>query len=177
MANTFSRFEPVPQPTVLSLGAQPASTAQPLVAARAPRGAAVRARRGRLPIATVAGALLAALALLVSGDAAADGMRCGNRLVSKGDTQYKVRSVCGDPDATDRRVITRRERRRVNGPCYRDDRGHVRCEQSAEVAVDVVIDEWTYDFGTQRFVHHVIFEDGHLIRVVTGGYGYKTSAD
>jgi len=34
-----------------------------------------------------------------------------------------------------------------------------------------VVDEWTYDFGPQRFVHYLTFLDGKLARVETGSYG------
>lgn len=120
--------------------------------------------------------VVAVAACLLSGatDAAATaGMRCGQRLVSKGDTLYSVRAVCGEPDAADRRVVTRSERRRVRGPCFKAEDGKLRCERSEEVFVDVVIDEWTYDFGAQRFIRYLTFENGSLSRVVTGGYGYK----
>jgi len=109
--------------------------------------------------------------------ASADGMRCGSRVVSSGDTLYAVRAVCGEPDAADRRVVTRTEVQRVKAPCFRDDRGAVRCERDTAVQVDVIIDEWTYDFGTQKFIRYLTFENGRLQRVATGGYGYKTAAE
>ncbi|HTV17727.1 MAG TPA: DUF2845 domain-containing protein [Polyangiaceae bacterium] len=114
-------------------------------------------------------AALAGLALaLGAGDAAADGMRCGNRLVSKGDSTFDVRSRCGEPDDANRRVETRTERRRVRVAC---GRGEARCDQVQEVSTDVVIDEWTYDFGPQTFVRYLTFVDGKLFRVDTGSYG------
>ena len=63
-------------------------------------------------------AALAAVAVAFgAGEAAAEGMRCGNRLVSKGDSTYEVRSRCGEPSDANRRVETRTERRRVRVPC------------------------------------------------------------
>lgn len=115
----------------------------------------------------------AALLFGATGASATEGTRCGQRLVSKGDTLYTVRAVCGEPDAADRRVVTRSERRRVRGPCFKDRAGELRCERIQEVLVDVVIDEWTYDFGTRRLLRHLTFENGALARVTTGGYGYK----
>jgi hypothetical protein len=111
----------------------------------------------------------AALAVAFAArDAAAEGMRCGNRLVSKGDSTYEVRSRCGEPDDATRRVETRTERRRVRVPC---GRGEARCDRVEEVSADVVIDEWTYDFGPQTFVRFLTFVDGKLYRVNTGSYG------
>jgi hypothetical protein len=105
---------------------------------------------------------------LGAGDAAADGMRCNNRLVSKGDSTYAVRSRCGEPDDATRRVETRTERRRVRVPC---GPGGALCDRIQEVSADVVIDEWTYDFGSQQFVRYLTFVDGKLYHIATGSYG------
>ena len=105
---------------------------------------------------------------LGSSDAGADGMRCGSRLISTGDSTYTVKSRCGAPQDATRRVETRTERRRVRVDC---GRGNTRCEREQEVSIDVVVDEWTYDFGPQRFIHILTFVDGKLARVDTGGYG------
>jgi uncharacterized protein DUF2845 len=115
-----------------------------------------------------------ALALGYAGDAAADGMRCGDRLVNTGDSTYDVKSRCGPPQDATRRVETRTERRRVRVPC---GRGEARCDRVQEVSTDVLIDEWTYDFGPQRFIHYLTFVDGRLYRVGTGSYGTNPDSD
>lgn len=108
--------------------------------------------------------------IAVASEARADGMRCGRRLVSTGDSLYRVRSVCGEPADAQRRVVTMTERRRVRVPCGRDE-AEARCERTEAYARDVVVDEWTYDFGAQRFIRHLTFLDGRLEQVATGGYG------
>lgn len=114
-------------------------------------------------------ASLAALAVTFgAADASAEGLRCRNRLVSKGDSTYEVRSRCGEPDDVSRRIETRTERRRVRVPC---GRGEALCDRVQEVTVDVVIDEWVYDFGPQTFVRYLTFVDSRLFRVDTGSYG------
>ena len=126
-------------------------------------------------------AALVTAALVVAStrpsSAGTDGMRCGQRLVTTGDSTYQVRSLCGEPAATDRRVEQRVERRRVRGPCFKDQEGKLRCERDEAVAIDVVIDDWTYDFGPRRFVHYLTFENGKLVRVATGGYGTVGATD
>ena len=117
----------------------------------------------------VPAALLSALAsLTAAGDAHAYSMSCRNRIVSTGDSTYKVKGICGDPDDARQRVETRTVRRRVSVPCAQ---GY--CSVVVEDAVQVVIDEWTYDFGTQRFVRYLTFEQGILSKIDTGSYGYK----
>jgi hypothetical protein len=116
------------------------------------------------------GAALLSAVSSFAAPVAADGMSCGNRLVSKGDSLYQVRSVCGEPDDAQRRVETRRERRRVRVPCQQ---GTSQCETTVEHTTDVVVDEWTYDFGRHRFVRFLTFVDGRLAVVNTGGYGSR----
>ena len=119
----------------------------------------------------VAGSALAC-ALFLGGAARADGMQCGDNLVTSGDSLYQVRSICGDPDAAYHRIEYRTLRHRVAAPCVRDN-GKVRCETIVEQTVEVHIDEWTYDFGKDRFIEYLTFEQGQLVRVTEGSYGHK----
>jgi hypothetical protein len=114
---------------------------------------------------------LALGASLGVGDAHADSMSCKNRLVSKGDSLYKVRSLCGEPDAAQRRIELRTIKHKVRRNCDHDK--NARCDDVVERTVEVVIDEWTYDFGRNRFVRYVTFEQGSLMSVRVGSYGYK----
>ena len=113
-------------------------------------------------------AVLLATFLLQPTLAAADGMRCGNKLVSDGDTTYDVHSRCGEPQGKTKRVELRTVRAWVGAPCVSGD---ARCGRAVERTVEVQIEEWIYDFGPTKFIHYVTFEDGRLLRVVTGGYG------
>lgn len=113
-----------------------------------------------------------AISLFSSEPATADSLRCDRRLVSTGDSQYQVRAVCGAPDAETRRVEHRTVRRHVSGPC-RDGSSKAHCGVVEERTVEVIIDEWVYDFGSNRFVQHVLFEQGTLVRVISGSYGHK----
>ncbi|HET9931242.1 MAG TPA: DUF2845 domain-containing protein [Polyangiaceae bacterium] len=113
-----------------------------------------------------------ACVLLVGESARADGMQCGDSLVTTGDSLYQVRSTCGDPDAAYHRVEYRTVRHRVAAPCVHEN-GRVRCETVIEQTVEVHIDEWTYDFGKDRFIEYLTFEQGQLVRVNEGSYGHK----
>jgi hypothetical protein len=102
----------------------------------------------------------------------AEAMQCGNRLASPGDSLYRVRSVCGEPDDAQRRVELRSVSRRVLRPCVVDNKKSL-CEEVVEETFQVVIDEWTYDFGKNRFIRYLTFEQGKLIRIDSGSYGSK----
>jgi hypothetical protein len=110
----------------------------------------------RLPILL---ALCLGVALL-AGDASADTLRCGSKLVATGDTLYDVKMRCGDPAFATRRTEVRSVSSWGVGA-------------GATRTIEVVIDEWTYDFGPQKFMQHLFFEQGRLISVITGHRGQK----
>jgi hypothetical protein len=105
-----------------------------------------------------------------AGDAQAfQGFRCGTgRLVEEGDRPPEVQNRCGDPDTAD----TREEHRTLRKTVWTYIDG-VPVGKEVEYTVTVMIDEWTYDLGPHRFIRHLIFEDGRLIRVWTADRGYK----
>jgi hypothetical protein len=114
------------------------------------------------------------IAVLVGGAVPRDaqafqGFRCATgRLVEEGDRPPEVQSRCGDPDTADSREEHRTVRRTVW--TYVDG---VPIGKEVEVSISVMIDEWTYDLGPHRFVRHLIFEDGRLVRVWTADRGSK----
>lgn len=115
---------------------------------------------------------LTLVALTSSASARADSLACNGRIVSTGDSRYEVKSVCGEPDDMVQRIEYRTVRGRVTGPCAREN-GKIRCSQTREQVVEVVIDEWTYDFGRNRFLEFLTFEEGKLLSIRTGSYGRK----
>ena len=119
--------------------------------------------------------LLGFATLALSPSARADSLSCNYRIVSSGDSRHEVRSVCGEPDDATQRVEYRTLRGRVVAPCTRDGK-RVRCSQTQETVVEVVIDEWVYDFGRNRFIQYLTFEQGRLVSVRSGSYGHKPTS-
>jgi Protein of unknown function (DUF2845) len=99
-------------------------------------------------------------AVLQAGAASADTLRCGNKLVTSGDTLYDVQVRCGAPAFATRRTEVRSVSSWGIGA-------------GATRTLEVVIDEWIYDFGPQKLMQHLIFEQGHLITVRSGHRGEK----
>jgi hypothetical protein len=116
---------------------------------------------------------LAGLALLLMAVGAApagaeESFRCQGRLVSKGDGKYDVHKKCGDPDAVTQRTDKRKLRERV-----RRWIGNVMEEVTEEREVEVIVQEWTYDLGPQRFVRVVDFENDRVVAVHARDYGHQ----
>ena len=99
--------------------------------------------------------------LAATPPANADGLRCGHRLVSDGDSTYLVQARCGPPDDVNTWVEYRAVRIWVGNAWV--DR-----------TVEVKLERWIYDFGTDRLIRILVFEDGRLLKVDTGPHGEKS---
>ena len=107
---------------------------------------------------TIPGICLIAAALAVAGPAAADSMRCGSKLMTDGDPADKVEAYCGPPASIERREILRP---------WGYQRG-VTIHSTYEVSVEL----WTYNFGPNKLMYRLRFEDGLLVDVDTLTHGY-----
>ena len=88
--------------------------------------------------------------------------RCGNHLVVEGDTRAAVRAKCGDPTDISRRSVLRPPIIWRYGRPIRvghDD-------------IEVEVESWVYNLGTNRFMRRLRFEDGVVVEIETLGYGY-----
>ena len=83
-----------------------------------------------------------------AGASTADSFYCGPKLVEVGDTRLDVRARCGAATMEDRRIEQRKD-------------GSI-----------VTVDEWTYNLGPYRFTPTFRFEDGTLVHIEVGDYGY-----
>jgi hypothetical protein len=97
--------------------------------------------------------LLAGLLLSVTAQSAY-ALRCGNRLVSPGETDFQVRATCGNPYWIEEhyQVI-------VSG------------DENVEIAQPVEYSAWFFNFGANRFLVRLLFRDGHLVREESLGRG------
>lgn len=95
-------------------------------------------------------------ALLVLSGTDAHAFQCGDRLVYAGETMAAVIAKCGDPAAKLSRVETITER----------------TDTAAKRYTSMVIDEWTYNLGPDAFMRYLRFENGTLIEIQAGDYGY-----
>ncbi len=115
----------------------------------------------RLPAAL---SLVLALAAVLGSARAAAAMRCGNRLVQRGDSRYQVRQLCGEPQDVVRSQALRQVTLQVVPGVF------------DTVAQAVPVEQWTYDFGPNRFQRHLTFENGTLVRIATGRKGFRAAA-
>jgi Protein of unknown function (DUF2845) len=87
--------------------------------------------------------------------------RCGTRLISPGDNADKVLHFCGEPISVQTRLAER---------SYVDELG--RTYFFPGLRQEVVIEEWTYNFGPHQFMRLVRLENGFVAEIKQLGYGY-----
>jgi len=85
-------------------------------------------------------------------------LRCGSSLVDIGDHKLEVLRKCGEPVFADSRIELRYVKLQGTG-------------MEIGQYVPVMIDEWTYDFGSNRFVQLLRFENSRLVGIESLGYG------
>jgi hypothetical protein len=102
------------------------------------------------------------LCLLAVGPVAAETLRCGNDLITEGDPQLRVQRLCGEPADVQRTVEFREASYWIDG----------RLVQVAGGWREVPIETWTYNFGPNRFMRRLRFEDGLVVAIETLGYGH-----
>jgi hypothetical protein len=119
------------------------------------------------------GGILLTTALLLPVTAQA--MRCGNHLISKGDTQAKVLRYCGEPVQAKRSLGLR-------SGVYLDrwQRGDPARDLTFSTGKyipygrrEVVVEDWVFNFGPSRLMRQVTFENGIVTKVKKLDYGYR----
>ncbi|MFZ6801692.1 DUF2845 domain-containing protein [Undibacterium sp. Di24W] len=102
------------------------------------------------------------------------GFRCNSYVIDVGMHKAEVMNKCGNPATRDQRV----ERRRIGGRqsignqalppvTMQGNRNSVESEREIEIQIE----EWVYNFGSQRFMQLLTFEDGRLKQIQDLGYG------
>ena len=117
----------------------------------------MRGRRRHTLVPTLAAAVLLTAAI----EASADARRCGNRLISRGDHASKLLRYCGEPVAVESRAVQRRVV--AFGTYFHPGLG---------LLEDVIVEEWTYNFGPRKLMRQVRLENGLVEEVRELGYGF-----
>jgi hypothetical protein len=113
--------------------------------------------------------LIVILLLTAPSDILASDFSCGSKMISLGDYQYDVLNKCGEPSHVE--VWERVRIRRDSVPrLLETDFGGDLCLLLVKELIKV--EEWEYNLGPTRFIRYLRFENGRLIRITEGDYGY-----
>jgi Protein of unknown function (DUF2845) len=107
--------------------------------------------------------LLALLSVGATAVVRADALRCGSRIVVTGDSRSQLHALCGDPeDVETQRILAQ--------PSYFR---HGRRYFVSGDEVEILVEYWTYNFGTQKLMRRIRIEDGIVTDMETLGYGHN----
>jgi Protein of unknown function (DUF2845) len=101
--------------------------------------------------------------------AAVSSFPCENgRHVRIGQHLTEVLDICGEPDVVSRRLEQRRYKYKTGRRCSCHD-----VEISEERVIEVQVDELMYDFGPNRHVRHLRFENDFLSSIYSRWVGAR----
>ncbi|MBR7801544.1 DUF2845 domain-containing protein [Undibacterium fentianense] len=108
-------------------------------------------------------------------DSYALAFRCNNYVVDVGMHKVEVMQKCGVPAAREQRTERRRIGLRQASPTLpysvNQYSGDTRTGLEFEREIDIQLEEWVYNFGPQRFMQLLTFEDGRLKKIQELSYG------
>lgn len=104
-------------------------------------------------------------------------LRCGHSLVQPGDYKADVVDKCGDPDSVEshyerRGIVNHADATQFNFSGQRRNPDNAfNYGQSNYAEIEVLVEEWTYDFGSVRLRKILRFENGRLTHIENLGRG------
>lgn len=102
---------------------------------------------------------LALVAVVLSLTAVGWAFRCGDDLVLPGDRAIQVLKSCGEPARRDQWEEVRSGHERRFGRFWPN-------------RIKVQVEEWTYNLGPSHFLQIVRVENGVVVQVEEGNYGF-----
>lgn len=97
--------------------------------------------------------------------------RCDHQLVQLGDRKIEVSNSCGDPDSIDQHYETKLVRNLIRISGGTPNNSGVQIGQQTYYEVQILVEEWVYDFGRRRFQQYLRFENGVLTEIKDLGKG------
>jgi hypothetical protein len=111
----------------------------------------------------------------------ADSLRCESRIVSLGDSKQEVEDICGAPAYVD---VTQEEKtikvyrsKPTRQGTESENHRHRDHEFVNERTIVVNVEEWTYNFGPNRFIQTLKFKNNQLVSIKDDTYGFKKTKD
>jgi hypothetical protein len=117
------------------------------------------------------------LSLMISQTALA--LRCGSYVINEGMYKAEVYSKCGQATSIDSHIETRstgtlaQNQQYYGGQRNSFPNSSFGYGQNNTVQVDIIVDEWIYNFGPSRLQQYLRFENGKLMEIRNLSRGYR----
>ena len=115
---------------------------------------------------------LAVACLVLMTASSAHAFRCGNDIIAKDSLRYEVISACGEPSQKDFKTVEVTRYVSVSSLAKRGlPDNYVLVGDRIAITEDQIIEEWIYDFGPNKLVRKLTFQDGKISHIESLGYG------
>lgn len=91
-------------------------------------------------------------------------LRCGNSLVSKGDSSFKVNKICGSPVFTDQWEV-------IHSKIVKNS------NLKSKIQKTEIREVWTYNFGSNKLIQYLSFINNELVKIESGTYGFDNDKE
>ncbi len=116
--------------------------------------------------------LLIAIGILMVAEPAL-ALRCGSKLVNTGDHKSKILKHCGEPTSVQVRTVVRGYAGSHAKNRHRHSVGRHDNEHPYPSYNEIIVEEWTYNFGPRRLMRTITFENGLVVAVKQLRSGYR----
>lgn len=103
----------------------------------------------------------AAILFLMVFTVESNAFRCGNGLVTEGDSKSQVLAICGSPSS--------KEKSCENSQQYTTTTKHGKTKKSKKCGQK--LETWSYNCGDNDFIYKITFDDGKITNITTEGRG------
>jgi hypothetical protein len=110
--------------------------------------------------------LLISVSVEADADNVVSDLRCEQYVISRGASQFEVLRKCGRPSN-----VEAWEQERIKMDFYKDIPVQSEEQLSEEPLIlkeFIKVEEWEYNFGPNRFIHYLGFENGKLQSITVG---------
>ena len=121
-----------------------------------------------MKISWISSLLMISILFITVTNALPNDFRCGANIISIGARKSEVLRKCGEPANTEVWEALRYKSSVGSRPILPDED----LARPFVVKELVTIEEWEYNLGPGQFIRYLRFENGRLIRITTGDYGY-----
>jgi Protein of unknown function (DUF2845) len=113
-----------------------------------------------------------ALVMCFPLSAAAESLRCGEALIAEGTTQAEVAARCGQPSQIQRQTLYGEGAAALPGAPLPGNGPPVLPGVVTRSGSGMAVETWIYNFGPNRLMQSIRFENGVVVKIESLGYGF-----
>jgi len=112
------------------------------------------------------------LAMCFPLSAAAESLRCGEALIAEGTSEAEVAARCGQPSQIRRQTLYSERAAVLPGGALPGNGPPLPPVVVTRSGSEMAVETWIYNFGPNRLMQSIRFENGVVVKIESLGYGF-----